>query len=95
MGHVWLTTPTNSRRDQLDAGRDWLRINLAATSLGVATQPLSQALQEYDEMAALYARVHELLEPDGGTIQMLARLGYGPDVPVSPRWRLEEKIVKT
>ncbi len=95
MGHVWLNTPTNTRLDQLTAGRDWLRVNLAGTALGLGTQPLSQALQEYAEMAALYARVHELLAPDGGTVQMLARLGYGPQVPPSPRWRLEEKLVKT
>ncbi len=95
MGHVWLTTPSNTRRDQLDAGRDWLRINLAATALGVGTQPLSQALQEYEEMVALHERVHARLAPEGGTVQMLARLGYGPDVPPSPRWRLDEKIFKT
>jgi len=29
---------------------------------------------------------------DGGTVQMWARLGYGPDVGPAPRWPLEEKI---
>ena len=95
MAHVWLTTPTNTRLDQLNAGRDWLRVNLAAPTLGLGTHPLSQALQEYEEMSALYTQVHTLLAPEGGTVQMLARLGYGPDVPPSPRWRLEEKLVKT
>jgi hypothetical protein len=92
MGHVWLVTPGNSRADQLAAGADWLRVNLAATAAGVAIQPLSQALQEYPEMAALYADLHARLAPGGGTVQMLARIGYGPEVDPSPRWPLEAKI---
>ena len=76
--HVWQVTEGNSRAEQIAAGRDWLRINLAATALGLGTQPLSQALQEYPEMAGHYAAIHEKLAPGGGTVQMFARLGYGP-----------------
>lgn len=93
MGHVWLVTPGNSRPDQIAAGADWLRVNLAATGAGVAFQPLSQALQEYPEMAELYADLHARLAPGGGTVQMLARIGYGPEVAPSPRWPLEAKIL--
>ena len=93
MGHVWMVSEGNSRADQIAAGGDWLRVNLAATSLGLGFQPLSQALQEYPEMEALYTEVHNRLAPDGGTVQMLSRIGYGPDVPVSPRWPLEAKLV--
>ncbi len=93
MAHLWQVTPANSRSEQIGAGRDWLRINLAATALGLGLQPLSQALQEFPEMAALYARVHELLAPEGGTVQMWTRIGYGPQVPPSPRWPLETRIV--
>ena len=93
MAHVWLVTPGNGRLDQIRAGRDWLRVNLAATALGLGTQPLSQALQEYPEMAAHYDAVHRRLAAEGGTVQMLGRLGYGPDTPPSPRWRLETRIL--
>ncbi len=93
MGHVWLVTAGNTRADQIATGADWLRVNLAATGVGVAFQPLSQALQEYPEMAALYADLHARLAPAGGTVQMLARIGYGPSVGPSPRWPLEAKIV--
>lgn len=93
MGHVWLVTPGNSRPDQIATGADWLRVNLAATAAGVAFQPLSQALQEYPEMATLYRDVHAKLAPGGGTVQMLARIGYGPEVAPSPRWPLEAKIL--
>jgi hypothetical protein len=93
MGHIWQVTPTNSRLDQIRAGMDWVRINLAATELGLGMQPLSQALQEYPEMTALYDDIHRRLAPEGGTVQMWARVGYGPDVMATPRWPLEAKIV--
>jgi hypothetical protein len=93
MGHVWLVTDGNSRPDQIATGADWLRVNLAATAAGVAFQPLSQALQEYPEMAALYRDLHARLAPTGGTVQMLGRIGYGPEVEPSPRWPLEAKIL--
>ncbi|MDG4647314.1 twin-arginine translocation pathway signal protein [Roseibacterium sp. SDUM158017] len=93
MGFVWLVSAQNTRSDQIAAGRDWVRVNLAATMLGIGTQPMSQALQEYPEMAGLYAGIHDRLAPDGATVQMWARLGYGPQVGPSPRWTLEEKLV--
>jgi hypothetical protein len=93
MGHVWLVSQGNSRSDQIATGADWLRVNLAATAAGVAFQPLSQALQEFPEMAGLYRDIHARLAPDGGRVQMLARIGYGPAVDQSPRWPLETIIV--
>lgn len=95
MGHVWLVTADNSRETQIAAGADWLRVNLAATAQGLAFQPLSQALQEFPEMAGPYAQVHERIAPDGGIVQMLSRIGYGPVVGNSPRWPLESKIIST
>ncbi|MBV0911102.1 Acg family FMN-binding oxidoreductase [Anianabacter salinae] len=93
MGHVWLVTADNSRETQIATGADWLRVNLAATSLGLGFQPLSQALQEFPEMAEPYRLVHERLAPAGGTVQMLSRIGYGPVVANSPRWPLESRIM--
>jgi len=92
MGHIWLLSGTNTRRDQIRTGADWVRVNLAATGLGLGMQPLSQALQEYPEMAGLYRQIHDRLAPKGETIQMFARIGYGPDVGPSPRWPLDAKI---
>jgi hypothetical protein len=93
MGFIWQVTPENTRLIQLAAGADWLRMNLAITGLGLAVQPMSQALQEFPEMADLHAAVHTLLAPEGGTVQMLGRIGYGPQVDQSPRWPLETKIL--
>ena len=92
MGHVWMVTQGNTRSDQIAAGSDWLRTNLACTAEGLGFQPLSQTLQEYPEMAQIYRETHQRIAPDGGTVQMLARIGYGPDVAVSPRWPIESKI---
>jgi len=94
MAHLWMVTPGNTRVDQLNAGRDWMRIHLAVTREGVAMQPLSQALQEYPEMSEFYKQVHELIAPDGGTVQMLARLGYAKTVGPSPRWSLESILAR-
>ncbi len=93
MAHLWQVTPGNTRAEQIAAGADWVRLNLAATALGLGLQPLSQALQEFPEMAALHARVHGMLAPQGGTVQMWARVGYGPQVAPSPRWPLETRVV--
>jgi hypothetical protein len=93
MGHVWLVTADNSRETQIATGADWLRVNLAATAQGLGFQPLSQALQEFPEMAGPFRQVHARLAPEGGTVQMLARIGYGPVVRTSPRWPLESRIM--
>lgn len=87
-----LTTQTNTRQDQIEAGRRWLRLNLKTTELGLALHPVSQALQEYPEMTAIYEKAHQMLAPQGDTVQMLGRLGYGPKGGPTPRWNLESRI---
>lgn len=86
-------TPGNARLNQIKAGRRWVRLNLTATGLGLSLHPVSQALQEYPEVAAHYAAAHEMLAQPGETVQMLGRLGHGPEVGPSPRWPLEAKVM--
>jgi hypothetical protein len=93
MAHIWQVTQDNSRRTQIASGRDWLRVQLAAVREGIGFHPLSQGLQEYPEMAEIYADLHARLSPEGGTVQMLSRLGYGPEIGPTPRWPLEAKIL--
>jgi hypothetical protein len=57
--------------------------------------PLSQALQEYPEVAEEYAAIHDLVGAarTGGTVQMWARLGYGPAAAPSPRRPAESHVI--
>ncbi len=92
---VWTSTATNTRADQIAAGAAWLRMQQAATLAGVAFHPLSQALQEFPEMAPAYDRAHEMLAHEkGATVQMLARLGYADAPPPAPRESLMSKIIE-
>ncbi|MFN4159062.1 MAG: hypothetical protein ACK4GO_11745 [Gemmobacter sp.] len=87
-----VTTPGNTRADQIAARRRWLRLNLTTTARGLALHPVSQTLQEFPEMTGPYARAHALLAAPGETVQMLGRLGYGPPTPRTPRWPLETRM---
>ncbi len=82
MGFAWLVTPGNRRAQQIEAGRADVRMQLKATELGVGMHPMSQALQEFPEMAPHYAQAHQLLAGKGETLQMFCRLGY-PSAPVN------------
>lgn len=96
MGYIWLKTAGNTRLDQLATGRDWVRLNLMATKLGVGLHPHSQALQEFAEMTPLYTRLHALLGVDmasGARVQMFGRLGYAAYPGPTPRWRAEHKVL--
>ncbi|WP_223428710.1 hypothetical protein [Tateyamaria pelophila] len=88
---VTINTKGNARVDQIEAGAAWLRLNLAATGVGLALRPVSQALQEYPEVAGPYAAIHEGFAGPQETVQMLGLLGYATRTPRTPRWPLEAK----
>ena len=89
----WLSTPTNTRIDQLRAGAAWVKLNLAATKLGIAMHPLSQVLQEFPEMNELYAEFHEDVAIKApARVQGLFRFGYAKYPKASPRWPLESRL---
>ena len=94
MAYAVIKTASNTREDQLETGRAWVRMQLAANAAGVSFHPLSQALQEYPEMARHFSRAYETLEAKTGeTVQMLSRLGYAKAVPSSPREPLTSKLI--
>ena len=90
--YILLRTDSNDRYNQIDVGRLWTRLNLKTTAMGLSIHPCSQALQEYPEMKDLYDNIHQSYASKGQTIQMLGRLGYGPSLPPSPRWSIENKL---
>ena len=90
---VWISSEGNDRVDQIAAGRAYMRICLASTGKGLAMQPVSQALQEYEDMAPHFKRLHDLLaKTSDSRVQMFARIGYGSTLPPSPRWPLSNRL---
>ena len=89
----WMVTAANDRKTQVNAGRAYVRAQLAATAQGLVMQPLSQALQEYPEQALPYRRIHELLAGAQGTVQMWTRLGYASPAPAAPRRGIDAHIL--
>jgi hypothetical protein len=96
-GFLWLVSEGNERITQVNAGRAFMRVHLAATAHGVALQPLQQALQEYAEQAVTHAQIRRLLGADapGQTLQMWARVGFAPAVPPAPRRPVDAFIQRT
>jgi hypothetical protein len=96
--YVWSTSTTDTPRAAFEAGRQWLRLNLAATAQGLALQPVSQALQEYAAMDIHRAALAKLLNvPAPGRVQMLGRIGFLPEgarpPAPTPRWAAETRIL--
>ncbi|MFP4450620.1 MAG: Acg family FMN-binding oxidoreductase [Rhodosalinus sp.] len=96
--YLWIVTEGNARAAQVAAGRAYMRMALEASARGLALHPNQQALQEYPEVAAHHAAIHELLDAPrpANTVQMLARLGYPPasasEQPPAPRRGLEAHL---
>ncbi len=91
--YVWIVSLENTRAAQIAAGRAYARLNLSAIAQGLAMHPWSQTLQEYPEMAELYAEAERLAgAKQGETVQMLARVGYGETIRPAPRRGLSEHI---
>jgi hypothetical protein len=88
-----VVSPDESRAGQFAAGRAYLRVNLAANAAGLSLHPVSQALQEFPEMADVKVRLEATLGIAApNRLHMLARLGYGPAVPQTPRWAAATRI---
>ena len=88
-----LTSTGNERIDQVKVGRDYCRINIKTTAMGLAQHPMSQILQEYPDMLALQQSFKKTFEiPEADTVQMLFRLGRAKPNQHSPRRQLASII---
>ncbi len=91
---LWIKTSGNTRADQLEAGRRYVRAQLQATLHGLAVHPLSQSLQEYAEVANEFAVIRDALGANGEErIQMFARVGYADPVAPAARWPVGKHII--
>ncbi|MEZ9232997.1 twin-arginine translocation pathway signal protein [Vibrio amylolyticus] len=91
---AWFTTPSNSRLDQVLIGHTYGRLNLLTSAMGIAQQPLSQVLQEYQDMIPLqqhFKQVFGIQEHE--TVQMLVRLGYAEPTKHSPRRSINALVI--
>lgn len=89
---LWLTTNDDTPASRLQAGRAYQRLALTAQLLGLSIHPWSQALQEYEEMADIYAEAKQLLNAGDQTVQMLVRIGYADPVAPAARRALADFI---
>lgn len=81
-----LITKGNSRLQQVNAGRDYCRLNLTTTAMGLAQHPMSQVLQEYPDMLPLQNKFKQHFNIETGqTVQMLIRLGKSRKTAHTPR----------
>ncbi len=95
-GYLWMATAGNSRKQQVECGRAYMRAHLLATSLKIDMHPLSQAVQEFAEVKAQNQALYAVLELDPGkaTLQMVARIGYGTTpAEGSPRRNLDQGMM--
>jgi len=91
---AWLSTKNNTRLDQVKIGRVYERINLLATSLGLVIHPISQVLQEYQDMDGLQKEFLEYLNvPKNHTVQMFFRIGIAQKVEHSPRRNINDLLI--
>ncbi len=86
--YALIITEGNSRTVQVESGILYSRFLLTAADMGYAMQPLSQATEEYPEMAGMYKEIHEEYAEEGETVQMLVRIGV-PEKEVPPTMRLD------
>ncbi|HII01532.1 TPA: hypothetical protein HA351_07755 [Methanosarcinaceae archaeon] len=86
--YALIITEGNNRTVQVESGILYSRFLLTAADMGYAMQPLSQATEEYPEMAGMYKEIHEEYAEEEETIQMLLRIGV-PEKEVPPTMRLD------
>ncbi len=90
---AWIISAANDRVAQVESGRAYVRANLQATASGVALAPLSQALQEFAEMADPYRAIHDICGAQSGeTLQMFFRLGFADMPEAVVRRRLDDIV---
>ncbi|MFM9928298.1 twin-arginine translocation pathway signal protein [Variovorax sp. H27-G14] len=92
---LWMVSDGNDRATQVNAGRAYARVQLAAAAFGVSLHPLQQALQEYPEQATPHADIRSLLDaPEPArTVQMWARAGFAPPVGPAPRRGVDAQLI--
>ncbi|MCR9099299.1 MAG: hypothetical protein NXI25_05060 [bacterium] len=90
---IWITE-TNTFKDWVENGRDYMRFSLACTARGLYLHPYNQAIQEYAEMDDLRAEFDQLIGVSGTQkIQMVVRIGHSSKPYYTYRKSLEDYLM--
>lgn len=87
-GYFLILGEDRGRRTQFNAGRLFSRMLLKAHTLGLAVQPLTQAIEDYPAMGPVNGDLHRDFAHPGETILMLFRIGR-PEGPVPHSMRMD------
>lgn len=91
--YAMIITSGNSRIEQVESGMLYSKLVLTGHTMGLVMQPISQVLEEYEEMKLPYTEFKQIYAPNQGTVQMLFRLGVPTkEVPLSMRRDVESLI---
>jgi hypothetical protein len=90
----WISTKENHRIGQIRAGRAYERVHLSAASIGLALQPMTQIIRDYEDIQENRKNLNGILGiPETHTIQMFFRLGYAFPSPSSQRLSPDDFII--
>lgn len=93
--YAMILSKDNSRTSQVVSGMLYSRLVLSGHRQGLVMQPLSQILEEYEEMQPLYKKFQAAYTPESGTVQMLLRVGSPTkDAPLTMRRDVQELILE-
>ena len=95
-GFLWMVTEDNDRMTQVNAGRAYARVQLAATAHDAGDAAAAAGPAGYPEQAGPHAEIRRLLDAPAPaqTVQMWARVGYAPPVEPAPRRALDAFVVR-
>ena len=88
---ITIKSTTNTMLDWVKAGQDYCRLQLACLTKGFYMQPLSQVLQEFDEMKTLKTQFEKTMGiKENEKIQMALRVGKSKEPYLTYRRRIKD-----
>lgn len=91
---ITIKSKTNTMLDWVKAGQDYARLQLACLANGFYMHPLSQVLQEFDEMKPLKIKFEEAMQvKENEKIQMAVRVGKSRDPYLSYRRTINDMTI--
>ncbi len=94
-GIIFWKTEQNNFIDWIKTGRDYVRFELARTSMNLYVHPYNQAIQEYDEMKSVREELNVLMNiKNEEKIQMIVRIGRSSTPYYSYRRNIKDYLTE-